>query len=420
MGGLHRFIANRFLYKVSSSGRESLLPIVRISALGIALGGVLILLSVFIVQGFKQEIRAKINGFVGHLKVFHPDNAHQQYSEPLETPQDLLDEIRTGVLERVPGSTMYTFADQMGVFKTDSAYTGVVIHGVDSLYDVDFFSTYLLKGLCPTFRSSERPSLLVSKHQAQYLDLDVGEMLMVYFFDGERLKVRKFEVAGIYQTGFKDYDERVAIGNIRDVRSVMDWTDEMSGGIEIKLSDDTATESVYELLYDILYRRVEKGQGRYTMLTAQEMNPAMYGWVDLLDTNVGLILILMITVAAMTMITGVIVIILERVRAISTLKALGQRNSSLRKVFHHVAIRVLCKGLLWGNITALGLALIQYQWQIVKLDATQYYVDHVPVKISVEALLVTNLITVVALYLIIFVPTMIIANIRPAQGVRFD
>lgn len=420
MGFLHRFIANRFLYREEADGGRKTLSVVRISAIGIALGVMLILLSIFIVQGFKLEIRDRINGFVGHLKIFHPDNAHNQYTQPLVTPSTLLDEVREALTPIDPDGVVYTFADQMGVIKTDSTYSGVVIHGVDSLYDAAFFKKYLLRGECPTFRSDEGSRILLSSYLANYLDVDVGQTVLTYFFDGERLKVRKFEIAGVYQTGFKDYDEHIAIGNIQDVRSVLDWDDEQSGGVEIKLSDDRFTDRVYDSLYDLLLQRVNNGNERYTMLTARDMNPAMYGWVDLLDTNVRLILILMITVAAMTMITGVIVIILERVRAIATLKALGQRNRSLRQVFHHVAVRILLKGLLWGNAIALLVGVLQWYFKWIKLDAAQYYIDYVPIHISIWAILLTNLITIIALYLIIFVPTMIIANIRPAEGVRFD
>lgn len=420
MGFLHRFIANRFLYREGSDGGRKSLPVVRISAIGIALGVVLILLSIFIVRGFKLEIRDRINGFVGHLKIFHPDNAHNQYTQPLLTPSALLGEMRAIVTPIDPKGVVYTFADQMGVIKTDSTYSGVIIHGVDSLYDAEFFKKYLLRGECPTFGSDEGSRILISSHVANYLDVDVGQTVMTYFFDGERLKVRKFDIAGVYRTGFKDYDENIAIGNIRDVRSVLDWSEEQSGGVEVKLSDDRLSDSVYDNLYDLLLQRVNTSGERYTMLTARDMNPAMYGWVDLLDTNVRLILILMITVAAMTMITGVIVIILERVRAIATLKALGQRNHSLRQVFHHVAVRILLKGLLWGNAVALLIGALQSHFKLVKLDAAQYYIDYVPIHISIWAILLTNLITIVALYLIIFVPTMIIANIRPAEGVRFD
>lgn len=392
----------------------------RISSIGIALGVVLILLSVFIVQGFKIEIREKINGFVGNLKIFHPDNAHNQYTTPLETPQDLLDDIKARLTSLDPKGIVYTFADQMGVIKTDSTYNGVVIHGVDSLYDMNFFEKYLVRGECPSFKTDEESRILISSYLANYLGIDVGSTALTYFFDGERLRVRKFEVSGIYETGFRDYDEHIAIGNIRDIRSVLDWDDGTSGGIEIKLSDDTLTDRVYDMMYDTLLERVNKGDERYTILTAREMNPAMYGWVDLLDTNVRLILILMISVAGMTMITGVIVIILERVRAISTLKALGQRNSSLRKVFHHVAVRILLKGLLWGNAVALLIAMGQSFFKIIKLDSSQYYIDYVPIHISAWAILLTNIITIIALYLVIFIPTMIISNIRPAEGVRFD
>ncbi len=420
MGYLHRFIADKFLRREDARGRKRSLPVVRISSIGIGMGVTLILLSLFIVRGFKSEIRAKINGFVGNIKIFHPENAYGQYTLPIDIHPELLSALSRDI-DSIPGTNhLYTFADLMGVVKTDSLFKGVNIHGVDSLYDKAFLQQYLLDGEVPSFSGEVQNELLLSAAIADYLSLDVDSTMLMYFFDGDRLKVRKFVVKGIYHTGFDDYDNNIVIGDIRCVRGVLGWEATRAGGLEAKLSDYRHTESLYDSFYDTLSARVTETDERYTMLTAQEMNPLMFGWIDLLDTNVALILALMIAVAAMTMITGVIVIILERVRTIATLKALGQRNSSLRKVFHHMALRVLLTGVLWGNMIALALAFIQAHFKLLRLDASQYYMEYVPISISLPTLIVTDLATILILYLIIFIPTAIISNIRPAEGVRFE
>ena len=422
MADIHRLLSRRLLYVDRPNGKRVRVTTVRIAALGVGVGFAFILLSLFIVSGFKYEIREKINGFTGNLRIFHPDNAYGQYSHPLTVSDELMEKLCEALSKEMPGALLTPYVDQMVLLKSDSAYVGALAHGVGTDYDRHFYSAYLTKGSLPTMEKDgegSAPELLLSDKSAETLGLSPGESITGYFFSEGRVRVRKFVLSGTFSTGYKDYDDAYALTDLQTLQTVNDWGANDYGGIEVRLPEYDQTERAYDLLYPVLYEDSKSGTS-YTMYTAQDMSPVMFGWVDLLDTNVQLILILAICIAAMIMTTGIIVVILQKTHTIAILKALGMRNGDLRRSFRNLSISVIARGLIWGNVIAIGLGLLQKYGKWIKLDPTQYYMDAVPVRMEIGSLLGANLLTFVVLYVIMYIPTLVISEIKPVKVLRFE
>ncbi len=412
---IEKQLAKQFIYEAPPK-EQRLRPVVRLSALGIGLGLAVILLSFFVIDGFKQEVHSKINGFFGAIRISSPSNVYGQYSDPLTLPEGVLEDIRRGCGH----SKVSTFIDRMGLLKTDSAYSGVLLHGVDSLYDSAFYAKYLTAGRLPSFSGSTSREALLSEALAHHLGLKVGDEVVVYFLGESGMKVRKVSVEGLFDTGFPEYDRLLALTDVRLLRGVNSWRPEQVGGVELHGLSAKGSAEAYDRLYGYFADRYAKYGEEYTMHSAAEMNRGILGWLSLLDANVALILGLLVAVAGMTMITGVVVLILQKVKAIATLKALGQRNTSLRKVFRLMALEVLWRGVLWGNTAAVILGLIQKLAKPITLDPSQYYMSYVPIVIDPVTLCVINTLVVLVIYLLILVPTSIISGIRPADSMRFE
>lgn len=419
---LEQDLAQRFLYTEDNHTRtrRRYRPVVRISIIGIALGIALVLLSFFITQGFKTEVRNKLDGFLGNVKISNPENTFNQYTLSLTIPPDLLGGIMTEVQGLDPQSRVFTFIDQMGILRGDSTFKGVFFHGVDSLYNSNFYAQYLTTGTLPTFNGEDYTQILLSYRLAQQMKLGVGDEFRSYFYVGDQLKVRKFRLTGIFDTGFPEYDQALAITDIRTLRTVNGWESNEVGGIEVHTSKHSYTAPLFARLYEYLADRNARVGERYTMFTSEELYPSIFGWLDLLDANVLLILGLMVAIAGMTMITGIVVLMLEKVSAIATLKALGYGNRQLRSVFRKMAYRMLLQGMLWGNLLAIGIAMIQEIWHPITLDPTQYYTAFAPIQIDPLTIIAVNAVVFILVVLLVLIPTSVVSHIRPAQALRFE
>lgn len=428
---LEKLLADKFLYTSTADElvtKHRLRPAVRLTTVGIALGVCVILLSFFIVAGFKEEIRSKVNGLIGSLVISNPDNVYGQYTIPLSLSPDAWSAISATVKEYDQGASLFTFVDEMALLKSDSAFSGVLLHGVDSLYNRDFFASYLTDGRLPDFRKdSAENEILISSYLANNLGLGLGDEIMSYFTSSDEtgqveggVKMRRLKVTGIFNTGFEDYDRKMVIGDASMLRSVRGWDDDNVSGIMVQLRGGTDPNPLYEDLFALLADRYAHTGERYAMNKAEELSNGLLDWLSLLDANVLLILFLLTAVAGMTMITGIIVLVLEKVKAIATLKALGQGNRSLKGVFRQMSLYILLKGLAWGNTVALVLAGVQYLWHPLTLDASQYYMNYVPVKIDLLSILWGNLIIFAVIYLLVLVPVLIISRIRPSESLRFE
>ena len=288
---LERDIARKFLYRETAKPR--LRPVVKVSTIGIALGILLILISFFIIDGFKQEIRSKIDGFIGSVKISNPDNTFNRYTVPLDFPEGLTDSLTAIARRRDPKSAVYTFADEMSLIKVDSTFRVVAFHGVDSLFNADFFAKYMVEGEIPRFTGESDEEVLMSTTLAKLFDLKVGDRCLSYFTDGESFKVRRLTVAGLFYTGFEEYDQALLVGDIRLVRSVAGFDANQVGGIQIHLTDHNQVGQVFDHCFDYLADRNGRYEERYTMFTSEELYPGIFSWLGLLDANVYMILALM-------------------------------------------------------------------------------------------------------------------------------
>ena len=429
-----KLLADKFLYPTSAEGEPGRSPgqprpAVKLTTAGIALGVCVILLSFFIVEGFKAEIRTKVNGLIGSLVISNPDNVYGQYTLPLSLSEEARGVVTSTVRAYDPQASVYAFVEEMVLLKTDSAFAGVMMHGVDRAYNAGFWAEYLKSGALPEF-GGESPDneVIISSDLARRLSLESGDEVMAYFSPGISggegksggVKMRKLRVSGVFDTGFSSFDEQMILGEASFVREVRGWKEDEVSGLKAQVSNDTEVSGIYEELFVLLGERYDRYGERYTMNVASELSGGLLDWLGLLDANVVLILALLTAVAGMTMITGIIVLVLEKVKAIATLKALGERDSSLRRVFRYMALSILSKGLLWGNAAALSLGGIQYFLRPLKLDASQYYMNYVPIKIDVVSILAVNLAVFVAIYLLVLIPVVLIGNVRPSEALRFE
>lgn len=384
--------------------------------LGIALGLAVMILSVSIVIGFKKEVRNKVIGFGSHIQITNFDNNSSYESQPIAVSDTLLGELR-----QFPGIRhVERFATKLGILKTDEDFQGIVLKGVDEDYDWSFFRDNLKEGklfaIQPDKRSTE---VLISKYLADRLRLRVGDSFLTYFVQ-EEVRARKFTIAGIYETGFEDYDKMFVIADIKQIRRLNGWDVDQVSGLELQVSDYDKLDRVAEEVYFALAERQDRNGNTYYARSIKELNPMIFDWLDVLDINVVVILVLMLAVAGFTMISGLLIIILERTNMIGILKALGESDRSIRKIFLYVSFFLIGKGMLWGNVIGISLCLLQRIFRVVRMDPSIYYLDAVPIDLNWLSLILLNIGTLVISMLMMLAPSYLITKIDPAKSIRFE
>ena len=410
------FIAKRIQFNKEGERKISR-PIVRLTMGGIALSLAVMILSVGIVIGFKQGVRNKLIGFGSHIKISSSFSNHTYKKKKQKIDSSLIDRIN--LLPDVKHAQQ--FATQPGIVKVDGNFQGVVLKGIDKDYDWTFFENYLIAGeIFQINDSSSTNQTLISKKIADLLQLEVGDKFFTYFIIDGKVRVRPFTVSGIYTTGFSDYDKIFIIGDIKHIRKLNKWTEDECSGIEIEINDFSLIEEVQESLFNIIGNRTDEAGNYYMMKSIQQINPQIFGWLDLLNTNVVIILILMIAVASFTMVSGLLILILDRTNMIGILKALGATNQSIKKIFLYHTLLLVGKGMVWGNFIALTLTLIQKKFAVLKLDPEMYYVDSVPIELSFFNIVLVNVGTIIISYLVLRLSTHIITRIAPIKAIRFE
>lgn len=412
---LELFIAKR-IYFSKEGERKATPPVVRIAMVGIALGLAVMILSVAIVIGFKKEIRNKVIGFGSHIQITNFDNNTSYESTPVAVSDTLLNHLKS-----FPGIThVEAFATKPGILKTDTDFQGIVLKGVDDNYDWTFFRNNLKEGEIPVFdKDKTSTDVLISCYLANMLGLKVGDSFLTYFV-GENIRPRKFHITGTYETGFVDYDKIFVMADIRQTRRLNDWDADEVSGLELQVDNYDHLDQIAEDLYfDIAEKQDRNGNSYYTR-SVKEMNPMIFDWLDVQDINVVVILVLILAVAGFTMISGLLIIILERTNMIGILKALGECNTSIRKIFLYISFFLIGKGMIWGNVIGIALCLIQSFFHVVKLDPSIYYLDAVPIDLTVLSLVLLNVGTLAASMLMLLGPSYLITRIEPAKSIRFE
>lgn len=410
------FIARR-IYLDKDKKREVSPPAVRLAIAGVAMGLAVMILSVAIVIGFKQEIRNKVIGFGSHVRIsaFSSNTSYEtppiQYSDSLERVLQSYPEI----------ARIEPYATKPGIFKTDDHYMGIVFKGVTRQYDWQFYKQHLVAGDIPQLSDSAASLEIMLSHTiASKLQLDVDDSVLGYFVDGQRVRARKFTVSGIYKTDLADYDNIFVLGDAWQVQQIEGWVFDQYSGIELRLHDfDKIDEMTYRLYQDLLATPDFYGT-HYYVQSVRELNMVFFGWLELLDMNVWIILILMAVVAGFTMISGLLIIILENASMIGTLKAIGASNRSIRRIFLNIAIYLVGRGLLWGNVVGLSLCLLQKHFHILKLNPEAYYIPYVPIELNMWYILLLNAASLAVSMLMLLGPSYIVALIRPAKTIKFE
>ena len=407
MQGSEWKIAQR-LYFSDENHQRSSRPAVRVALGGIIIGVLVMIVAMSVVVGFKQEITQKVAGFGSHIQVVNFDNNSTYEMQPIYVSDSLLQTIRA--IEHV--THVSTFASKPGIIKTDSAFQGIIFKGTDYW---TYFEQNIVEGTLPT----EANEVLLSTELAKQLQLHVGDNFLCYFVQDD-LRVRRLYITGLYNTCMSEMDKVFVLGDIALVRQLNAWKENQVSGIEVLVDDLRQLENTTHDVYFLTANRLdENGNALYTQ-NLQQMNPNIFGWLDLLDMNVVIIIILMLCVSGFSIVTGLIILILDSVQLIGTLKALGADNQFVRRIFIYQAIMLIGKGMLWGNAIGLVLCALQYFTCAIPLDAASYYVSYVPMAFPWIGWVLLNIGTLLVSWLILLAPSAIITQISPAKVMHFE
>ena len=400
-------IAQRLYFSEENHQRSSR-PAVRVALGGIIIGVLVMIVAISVVVGFKQEITQKVAGFGSHIQVVNFDNNSTYELQPIFVSDSLLQTIRS--IQHV--THVSTFASKPGIIKTDSAFQGIVFKGTDYW---TYFEQNIVEGALP----SAPNEILLSTELAKRLQLHVGDNILCYFIQDD-LRVRRLYITGLYNTCMSEMDKLFILGDIALVRQLNAWQHNQVSGIEVLVDDLRHLEQTTHAVYFATANRLdENGNTMYTQ-NLQQLNPNIFGWLDLLDMNVVIIILLMLCVSGFSIVTGLIILILDSVSLIGTLKALGADNQFVRRIFIYQAILLIGKGMLWGNAIGLVLCALQYFTHAIPLDAASYYVSYVPMAFPWGWWLALNIGTLLLSWLILLAPSAIITQISPAKVMHFE
>lgn len=409
------FVAKR-LFNDKGGVRNVSRPAIRIATAGVAIGLAVMIVSVCVVLGFKSEIRSKVIGFGSHIQIINYESISSGVSKPVAFPDSLIKEIR-----QVPGvSHVQRFSNKGGILKTDDAFEGILLHGVGAEFNADFLKSNLKEGEIPVFSADSATNrIVVSQTIADRLHLSCGDRVFAYFFDGT-VRARRFTVSGIYQTNLSEFDDNMVFTDLYVCNRLNNYADDQCAGVEITVDRFDDVDLVAGSLVGKVNHLVDEYGAGYAAMTIRELYPQIFDWLDLLDVNVWVILILMVAVAGFTMISGLLIIILERTNFIGVMKALGATNRSMRHVFLYFAAFIVGRGLLWGNVLGIGLVVLQYYFNMVHLDPATYYVDAVPVLFNAGYIVAINAATAFISVFVLILPSLLVSRIHPAKSIRFE
>lgn len=410
------FVAKRIFNKQDTQRNVSR-PAIRIATAGVAIGLAVMLLSVFVVLGFKHTIRDKVIGFGAHIQVtnFMTQMSTDQY--PI-----VMNDSMMNVIKKIKGvKHAQRFAYKQGILKTDSDFLGVMFKGVGPEYDTSFLRQSLVAGNIPHFSDQMSGNkILISKTMADKLKLNCGERIFAYFIDQNGVRMRRFTIEGIYQTNLNQYDQLMCFTDLYTTVKLNGWDVNQVSGTEVTLHDFSMLDAVEQTFIEKINRTTDANGEIYSAQTVREVNPQIFNWLDLLDLNVWIILALMVAVAGVTMVSGLLIIILERTTMIGVLKALGARNCTIRHIFLWFSTFIIGRGMILGNIIGIGLTFLQQWTGLIKLDPTTYYVSTVPVELNIPLLVMLNVATLLISVLMLIIPSYLISHIHPAKSMRYE
>ena len=406
------FIAKR-IFSDKGDRRKVSRPAIRIATVGVAIGLAVMIITVSVVLGFKHTVRDKVVGFGSHIQVYNLQGNIMPISinDSTLTAYEAVDGVQQA--ER--------FALTQGILKTDNDFLGVMFKGIGPEYDTHFLEDCLIEGELPDFSDTKtKYPLVVSKTMADKLRIHAGDRLFAYFIGDDDVRTRRFTVSAIYQTNMKRFDDMVCLTDLCVTQRLNGWDSLQCTGAEVLVNDFDRLREINRNLLDILRDNDKRDDEAAVSYTITDIYPQVFSWLELLDINVWIILGLMIAVAGFTMISGLLIIILERTQMIGILKALGARNSTIRHTFLWFAAFIIGRGLLWGNIMGLGIVLIQKYTGVVKLDAQTYYVNEAPMELNLLLIALLNVVTLLVSVFVLVAPSYLVSHIHPARSMHYE
>jgi len=378
------------------------------------------ILSISVLDGFKSAIRDKLAGFGAHIVVNKHDANYSLETSPIEKSDDIIAKIYDikGVKH------VQTFVLKAGIVKTDEETQGVILKGIGNDFDWTFFDDNLVRG---THFEAKREvvagkDVIISEELSKITGLDLNDNLYMYFIE-DQARMRKYNVVGIYNTGMVEFDRLYVLADIHDVQKLNNWEyldKEEVTGYEILIENFADLDKINnEVIRRVGFRFDGEGE-KLKVSTIQELYPQIFDWLSLLDMNALVLLLIMVVIASINMVTALLILILERTRLIGILKAVGAENWSIRKIFIYNGLSILLKGLLWGNLIGLGIALLQYYTHFISLNPELYYVDYVPLSLNLLKVLFVNLGMIILTFFVLIIPSYLIAKIEPVKAIKFD
>ncbi|MFC4480086.1 ABC transporter permease [Flavobacterium chungangensis] len=409
---LEYFIAKRLItakdYKSSISA-----PIIKIAISAIAIGIIMMMVSVATGIGLQKKIRDKVSAFNGQIIISNYDNNNSEVTTvPISKEQDFYPNFKS-----VPEvSHIQAVASKAGIIRTENAFEGIIFKGVGADYDWNNIKEYIVEGKIPDFAKGLNEDVIISRFLADRLNLKIGDQFNTFFIKEEQGKLpnsRRFKIVGIFNSGFQDFDATYIIGDIRHIQRINKWSESQVGAFEVFVKDFNEIKSTGNKIY-------EKTSSNLDTQTIVEKYSYIFDWLKLFDFNIVIILGVMILVATINMVVALLVLILERTQMIGILKSMGANNWSVRKIFLYNAFYLILRGLFWGNLIGISILLIQQQFGIIKLNPENYYVNQAPVYLNWIYILLLNLLTVGVCFLVLLIPSYIITKISPVKAIRFD
>ncbi len=410
------FLAHK-IYSDNGDHRKVSRPVIRIATIGVAIGLAVMIVTVGVILGFKHTIRDKVAGFGSHITVESFIALQSATPYPISVDDSLMK-----VMKGIPGVRhAERYAVIQGILKTDSDFLGVVFKGVGEEYDTRFLQNNLVEGKIPAFSSKKSSyQLLISRMIADKLGLKINDPVYAYFISYDNVRARKFTVAAIYETNMTQFDQALCFTDLPVPIKLNKWDDDQCNGVELLVNDFNQLKTTAAHVIERVNRHTDHNGEILTSHTVQESYPQIFSWLSLLDINVWIILALMVCVAGFTMISGLLIIILERTQMIGLLKALGARNKSVRHTFLWFAVFIVGQGLVWGNIIGIGVILLQQYTGFIQLNPANYYVSTAPMELNIPLIVLLNIGTLIITVLILIIPSFLVSRIHPARSMRYE
>lgn len=409
------FIAKK-ITRFSENKRQISGPIVKIAVFGIALGLAVMIISVAIVTGFKKEVSDKITGFGAHIQITNFDTNNSFETVPIDKNQ-----ISTTFINAIDGVRhCQPYIIKSGIINTKENNQAIILKGVDKTFDWDFINNHLVEGTSFELKDSVKSKyIVISEYISKLLKLTIGDKITVLFVQNPP-RMRPFIVSGIFKTSIEDFDKTFALVDMRHLQKLYGWNENQISGYEVLIDDFDQLEALTDSVFDVAGYQFTENGSKLKVSNIKHRYPQIFSWLNIQDVNVWIILSLIVIVAGFNMISGLLILILERTNMIGLLKGLGYDNWRIRKIFLYQSAFLIAKGLLWGNIIGLSLCFLQKHFGLIPLDEATYYMEKVPINLKLAHLVLLNIGTLAITVLMMILPSYLITKINPAKAIKFN